>query len=324
VLRPQRPRIGIKNASNVNTFTADAFGASFAFIPFLEVKGMFARSRRTQKIDDHWMPRALVLVALGVWISTSGCGQPDVADERPSNRLLSASRPAGESFGDSLKKNLPEYIGKEDSGSQTVINRRLQLAQVDFSQAVEWSDAQLNEGFLLARDTRFISLDYPSDFPRRPSFLYPDDGCFVRAEAMGYLLESRDFPRPSKVFIFGNLRVTTSNSPEGVVSWWYHVALLVKSKGTYWVIDPAIEPQHPLTLEEWMGWQTTLEDALFSVCNPYAYWPDGECFPVRSADPRETAMGSQSTYLNAEWERQLELGRDPNKVLGDQPPWIRK
>lgn len=70
-----------------------------------------------------------------------------------------------------------------------------------------------SEGFRSLRDARWLTMPGMRDFKRRSSWLYPDDGCFARAALGGQKLESWDYPRPKKLFIFGDLEVKTANSP---------------------------------------------------------------------------------------------------------------
>ncbi|MBT3235280.1 MAG: hypothetical protein HN353_04960 [Bdellovibrionales bacterium] len=95
-------------------------------------------------------------------------------------------------------------------------------------------------------------------------FAYPEDGCYARAHEMSRLLEQQGIIT-GKVFIEGNLRVETSNSPKGYVEWWYHVAPIIKVKGDgegrdqVYVIDPSIF-NRPVPVEEWYDIQTLHAD----------------------------------------------------------------
>ena len=68
----------------------------------------------------------------------------------------------------------------------------------------------------------FQELNSKSHIP----FGYPEDGCYARAQEMSLILDKKGVTT-GKVFIEGDLRVDTTNSPKGYVEWWYHVAPIV-------------------------------------------------------------------------------------------------
>lgn len=90
-------------------------------------------------------------------------------------------------------------------------------------------------------------------------FCYPEDGCYARAHEMTRLMEKKGIIA-GKVFLEGDLRVETKNSPKGFVEWWYHVAPLVAvRKGDeteMMVIDPSLAIK-PVSLEAWEKLQTS-------------------------------------------------------------------
>lgn len=89
-------------------------------------------------------------------------------------------------------------------------------------------------------------------------FGYPEDGCYARAQEMSLILDKKGITT-GKVFIEGDLRVDTTNSPKGYVEWWYHVAPIVfvnkDNKLEPYVLDPSLfDKAVPLT--EWTEIQT--------------------------------------------------------------------
>ncbi len=89
-------------------------------------------------------------------------------------------------------------------------------------------------------------------------FDYPDDGCWGRAHEM-YRLAGLQGVQVDKVWIYGNLRVATSNNPRCEVRWGWHVAptLLVDTGGGHsdtYVIDPSLFPG-PVPRATWAGVQ---------------------------------------------------------------------
>lgn len=106
------------------------------------------------------------------------------------------------------------------------------------------------------------------------TFLYPDNGCWIRVHKMCYLMTD-DGEDPEKVWICGNLVVPTSNHPDCSVSWWYHVApiLTLDTPGNpKTVIDPSVSP----AAESETAWQnrqtdpsSTLDETVWTQYGPY-------------------------------------------------------
>jgi hypothetical protein len=102
-------------------------------------------------------------------------------------------------------------------------------------------------------------------------FVYPDDGCWGRAHEMARLMIG-DGAQPAKVWIYGNLRVQTTNNPICHVDWGWHVAptLLVDTGAgaVPYVIDPSLFPG-PVPKTTWKSVQgdpgATLVDTDASV-----------------------------------------------------------
>lgn len=212
----------------------------------------------------------------------------------------------------------------EALGDGSVFQSRVPYVQVKPEDLPAWGGmAELYERFYALRDRRFLETPTRPGFARRISWLYPDDGCFARAAMARKTIEEWGVPQPAKVFIFGygGLRVETPNHPAGFVEWWYHVAQVVSVEGRAFVLDPAVEPRRPLPLEEWVLRQNRdLPRVTLSLCGPYAYAPDSSCLESTPA-AEERAPQSQRLFLGWEWNRQQDLGRRPELVLGDEPPW---
>jgi len=189
----------------------------------------------------------------------------------------------------------------------------------------EWnSEEELQSLFERVRDFRFTTTRHDPGFLRRISWLYPDDGCYMRAAIANYNLHYYfGVTIPNKVFAFGDLTVKTPNTRTGATSWWYHVAPIVQVKGQFYVLDAAIEPRYPLKLQDWLsrmsgGQPNRLEVA---VCGSGTYMPADDCSQI-SDRIEQRAHGDQPYFFELEWERLEELGRDPRKELGDEPPWL--
>lgn len=177
--------------------------------------------------------------------------------------------------------------------------------------------------FQYVRDSRFLATNDPN-FPRRLTWMYPDDGCYARAEVAKHELEKHNFPAPKKVFVFGNLYASSKNSTTGFVQWWYHVAVTYRAGNDVYIFDPALEPQRPLTMTEWNklvgGEQNEVQ---YSVCDHNTYEPSWDCYTPAPLDPSITYR-EQKGFLEYEWQRLLDLQRNPTRELGDFPPWLSR
>ena len=178
----------------------------------------------------------------------------------------------------------------------------------------------MQKRFEAIRDERFITLSSSPDFPRRISWLYPKDGCFARAALFNRNAFRNFIPIPKKIFAFGNLRVKTSNVTRGAVGWWYHVAPIVKVGDTKYVLDPAIDPRGPLPVKEWLSHMGKPEKIKVAICDSGTYSPGDNC--QKKTDGLELrAHQTQKHYLMLEEREIKRLGKDPRKLLGENPPW---
>lgn len=197
------------------------------------------------------------------------------------------------------------------------------LDELDFSVTVSWEGVgDLEREFFKVRDERFLILEDQSDFPRRISWLFPDDGCYTRAALAADKLQEWGSPRPSKVFVFGPLEVQTPNAWGGAVTWWYHVVPAVRKGGWIFVFDPAINPRAPMLFKEWISYMADDPEQLYgSVCGTYTYVPESPCFSSEK-DEEQGAEEAGKFFLREEWARLIALDRDPFHELGDHPPWL--
>lgn len=234
---------------------------------------------------------------------------------------ISPQRLPHESF-ETLQKRLEwnDFLGMNSPTS--VSKSRKPLEKINLLLIPEMPSYEaLVEEFHYVRDTRFIATSNP-DFPRRLSWLYPDDGCYARAEFSRRKLAEHGALQPMKIFVFGNLIAQTPNTLSGVVSWWYHVAVTYRVGDDVYVFDASINPSRPMTLTEWNdavgGNRQRFE---YSLCAPGAYDPAYDCHNPREIHPSKLSM-DQTEFLRPEWDRLLRLNRSPEKELGDLPPWL--
>lgn len=204
-------------------------------------------------------------------------------------------------------------------------------AAASWANVPTWSDADIMAQFASTRDTRYMTTAGDPRL-RRISWQYPDDGCFSRAEQVNVRVTAAGKAAPYKLFAFSSnqgLVVNTNNHPSGVVNWWYHVVPVVKNTaGQAIVFDAALSPCRPLF---WKDWLVLMASSLgfyddvaggngVTVAAPTAYTP----FSLVTGEPShasESLNQQVGTYLPAEYQRALDMGRDPAVVLMTTPPW---
>ncbi len=193
-----------------------------------------------------------------------------------------------------------------------------------------YTRAQLAQAFAYVRDHRFQK-DVDGNI-RRLSWLFPDDGCYTRAElAAGLIMKDLDLPAPAKIFSFGDkksagapsintigssLTALTKNHSSGSVSWWYHVAAVVDVEGTTYVLDAAIDPTGPMTKDQWLAAQTAKGGHVGAsvICDRNAYAPGSAC--VGGEVQSQAASSKQfGTFLPREWNRMIQLNRNARNTL---------
>jgi len=284
-------------------------------------------------------------------IPEDSCEKSSYQDETQNTTLTQTSQiqiksklSAHREFNQDWKSKLNQYQLKSGSIYDSAVTwNDIAARNTLLNTVVSWPSLRaIKANFLKIRDIRYFTDTEVGHFTRRISWLYPDDGCWTRAAAsikdmFGPLNNINiAYARPSKVFAFGNLCANTSNSKAGAVAWWYHTAPIVKDAATNqtYVLDPSVSPKKVLTMEEWVEEISShtgvcgqyVENArvdTISVCsNGYGNTPDDEC-ESDYLNEVQTTLG-QPSWQSAERERQLELGRDANAVLGDLPPWLNR
>lgn len=212
-------------------------------------------------------------------------------------------------------------LSKEKRLWQTPLGSARAFHKEGLPDVIEWrSAADMQERFEKARDLRFMETSRHPNFQRRISWMYPIDGCYSRAALFSRNFFRQFVPIPDKIFAFGNLRVKTPNHVRGYASWWYHVASIVEVDGEKYVMDPAVEPLKPLTLNEWLTRMGKPEKIKISVCKSGSTYPGADCGD--ETDGMELwAERDQKYFLDLEWNLLRKLGRNPELELGEHPPW---
>lgn len=236
----------------------------------------------------------------------------------------SASRKPNETVQQAYLRNKNEKYQINPLQFQSAYSVRKAVSNgYDTSRAQSWfAGDTLELAFDYIRDLRFIE---HNKFLRRLSWLYPDDGCFIRAELAIQKLAEHSYPIASKLFIFGELKVLTPNSRDGFVEWWYHVVPVYNLNNQLVVVDPSVSPTRPLKVEEFVerinANQKSSSEIEYSICSSHTITPFDDCNSLEATDPSRLNYEA-GTFLEYEWLRLESLGRLPEKELGDFPPWL--
>ncbi|MEE6251184.1 MAG: protein-glutamine glutaminase family protein [Bdellovibrionota bacterium] len=232
---------------------------------------------------------------------------------------MPAARPEGVDF----RKVRDLYMGSARATRSSANSVSTRFENLDLSKIPDWKSIEVTmAAFRYLRDRSFIIDPNNGRVLRRSSWLYPQDGCFARAHWAAVNVASMGLEPPMKFFIFGNLNVKTPFSKSGSVSWWYHVAPIVRVGKRVFVLDPAMEMNHPLDYREWAARQVKdarYKETTFSICSPNTYVPNSNC-ENEQYNFTKMATNAQLRYLSAERSNLKNLGYSLD-MIKDKPPW---
>jgi hypothetical protein len=254
-----------------------------------------------------------LLIALWIFVFSPECSHA---------AQTSALRYPAESYPSALTRNLltvpwnPAII-IDDS----VLDRQTSLEKLDILSIPQVkSEAILNEMYRKIRDTRDWTWREMPSFPRRLIWLYPEDGCYLRANLMGQKLKEWNYVSPKQIFAFGDLSFSTTYDE---INWWYHVAPIVRLGKDPYVIDPALEYHRPLLLKEWVKKiSKNIDSVQLSLCETGAVNPNDSCNSFESHwDPIDRDITLQNFLELVCMNLKRLLGKSPEGILGSSPPW---
>lgn len=204
------------------------------------------------------------------------------------------------------------YRFESSSGLSVFKSRRpkAEISPLDWLKVPEVAPQELQDFFLQVRNER--NLVDENLRSRRLPWMFPDSGCFARAEFMTSRMETQMGRAPYKIFAFGNLAAKTKFHRTGWVHWWYHVAPVVRVGMTVYVIDPSLDNEKPLLVEAWLGLMHAVPE--ISLCRPHSYDPNSDCEHA-FGDQLERSRNDLGGFLKLEWSRVLELGLNPETQL---------
>ena len=201
---------------------------------------------------------------------------------------------------------------------------RQPIDSVNFTALANWSYNELKQGFMSGRDSRIITMEGSHLKKRRISWLYPYDGCFIRADLLGRMLEYYGYPQTKKLFVFGDLTVNTPYVYGGTVRWWFHVVIVASVDNQVYVFDPALYAEDPITLEYWINLiDNSFSNLTYTLCDSKTFLPSDRCSEPSSHSLPELLQIAKN-FLYNEYYSLKSLGYNPDTELSDQPPWRKK
>jgi hypothetical protein len=142
-------------------------------------------------------------------------------------------------------------------------------------------------------------------------FQYVIDGCYARAHKMRWIITQKYHYCCEKVFSFANqgsdtLAVQANKWGGCCVTWWYHVAPLVRVRlGRFGVLLLVIDPgmfDKPVLLSSWLAAQENkacspnANVSMYSIQPGSAYWPDNHAGTMFGTDPNY--VQTDATLIN--------------------------
>lgn len=200
---------------------------------------------------------------------------------------------------------------------KTLDKQQQQLATIP-----TWPNYQtIKEQFDYLRDHAFLIDPTDKQTKRSIPWHYPLDWCFGRAAAAVRLYDQHALPRPAKIFVFGNLKLLSAfgPSPSNTLSFWYHVAPVIRDQQTnlVYVLDPALDFNQPMPMETWLKQLVELSgdrEERVSICNGYGAVPYDFCNNA-TADQEKRQADLLPGLLPKEWEHVQSKGIQAEALL---------
>jgi hypothetical protein len=163
------------------------------------------------------------------------------------------------------------------------------------------------------------NIDLPDQVAECISFLYPDNGCWIRAHIMCHLMKdggpdpTTNPPEdPEKIWIYfsGSDPVPTANHPDCHVPWGWHVAptlqVIQPGGNETWVVDPSVSPV-PEFKNDWRDRQDPSASLQEGPWTDYLSFGDGDGPSVSLAQAHQQLQYYRGELL----DRCEELGPPP-------------
>lgn len=208
---------------------------------------------------------------------------------------------------------------------KTARENKKPINQLDFSKIPIWSKKQIEDGFALIRDTKFLDCSNVNKAKRRIPWLYVENGCFLKSSLAKDLLKEYNYPKISKFFIFGSFNFDTKWTKKGFVTYKDHNALCVKTENEVYLLDPSVCYEKALSLNEWISKlleNSQIKDVEGSICSSLCFSHNSNCdelnekneVGIRSGLPYSKLFFTVE-FLSKEFKQIIDLGHNPKHLL---------
>lgn len=233
---------------------------------------------------------------------------------------VSAMRGSEQSWQEALARQSLAWKNPNIIMQLEILNDLLLETAADISGLPEWNHGieALNSLNVQARGSRRYPNPNPGNFQRRAAWLFPVDGCYAKAAHVSAEAAKRGYPKPGKVFAYGDLEYATQYARNGRKTYWsYHVAAAYRVSGQVYVLDPMISPKTAMTLSTWLSQISDKPSAVkVKLCDSKAYSPHSKC---RGSRGNGAYTGHMRSILVNEWNNLKKLGYSPTELLGPAP-----
>ena len=206
-----------------------------------------------------------------------------------------------------------QLLALDKKREQTAFHVSNHFSNLDMVNVPQWNSLEeMQERFEKIRDKKMLSYEGKE---RRIPWLFPKDGCHTRAALFIKESEREGHIKPMRVFLFGVLEMRSRYIVGGVINPWFHSAPIVKVNEQVYVLDPSLDFDHPLTVEEWAFKMTPdFTSVNFSFCSGDTYLPTSNCFSPKVISEEKLELEAQ-LYLRFEWNTLKYLGYSPEELL---------
>jgi len=210
------------------------------------------------------------------------------------------------------QKTMRIEVGRIDPTTFNIVEHYLNIPVFRLCRNIVPSYAKAKEIFDFCA-AQSCNLPGPYAIPQCIPFQYVIDGCYARAHAMRRIIEDQYGYCCEKVFSFANqnmdrLAVNASNWGGCCVTWWYHVAPLVRVRVTIrlgalqlqFVIALVIDPgmfDKPVLLSSWLAAQEKVACSPNAHVSMYSIQPSSAYTP---ANYQGTAFNTDPGYADTD------------------------